>query len=169
MNLGLCEPPLDCGSLAISGGAGGNWASVVLHPVELPPPQVDLLLLASRSQSTRSGCTELSRSIPTGSSAKSFSSKPFPHEEDDEKRPRRTFVRRGSFSESDEVPERVFKKMVELKYQQTNRSTNTILLNFLLEHPHEFTKNVPLFTRAGSRFEILKSEQEFPKQLFVKL
>jgi len=52
-------------------------------------------------------------SIPTGSSAKSFSSKPFPHEEDDEKRPRRTFVRRGSFSESDEVREKVFKKMVE--------------------------------------------------------
>ncbi|MFN7455476.1 MAG: hypothetical protein ACK5RO_12550 [Pseudobdellovibrionaceae bacterium] len=58
--------------------------------------------------------------------------------------------------------------LVELKYQQTNRSTNTISLNFPLVHPHEFTKNALHFTRAASPFEILKSEQEFLKQLFVK-
>lgn len=58
--------------------------------------------------------------------------------------------------------------MVEVKYQQTNRSTNTILLNFRLEHPHEFTKNALLSTSADSLFEILKNKQEFQKQLCVK-
>lgn len=45
-------------------------------------------------------------------------------------------------------------RMVELKYQQTNHSINTILLNFPHELPHEFTKNVLLFTRADSQLEI---------------
>jgi hypothetical protein len=42
---------------------------------------------------------------------------------------------------------------VELKYQQTNRSTNTISLSFRLEQHLEFMKNAPHFTRADSRFK----------------
>ncbi len=53
--------------------------------------------------------------------------------------------------------------MVELKYQQTNRSINTISLSFLLAHSHEFTKNVHLLYESGLSIRDIEEQTGIPK------